>query len=199
MVEINESDINPKTFADKKFIYVDIASVENGTGEISYDSEISGIDAPSRARRLAQKGDTLISTVRPNLKAFAYLNQNVENTVFSTGFAILHPKDNTVLRNKLIYIFFMNLDIVMQQIVAAMPKGQYPSINKTDIENILIPVPPIDVQDKIIRECDIIDKEYASSRMTIASYRMKISQIFDNLEIVNKSKRGGGNSIGTNL
>ena len=196
MVEINESDINPKTFADKKFIYVDIASVENGTGEISYDSEISGIDAPSRARRLAQKGDTLISTVRPNLKAFAYLNQNVENTVFSTGFAILHPKDNTVLRNKLIYIFFMNLDIVMQQIVAAMPKGQYPSINKTDIENILIPVPPIDVQDKIIRECDIIDKEYASSRMTIASYRMKISQIFDNLEIVNKSKRGGVIQLG---
>lgn len=112
--------------------------------------------------------------------------------MFSTGFAILHPKDNNVLRDKLIYVFFMNLDIVMQQIVAAMPKGQYPSINRTDIENILIPVPPIDVQDKIIRECDIVDKEYASSRMTITSYRKKIAKIFDDLEIVKKSKMGGG-------
>lgn len=191
LVEINSNDINPQNSPDKKFIYVDIASVQNGTGEISYDNEILGKDAPLRARRVARKGDTLISTVRPNLKAFAYLKENVENVVYSTGFAILRSKDEMILKNQIIYIFFMNLDIIMDQITAAMPKGQYPSINKTDIENIKIPLPPIKVQENLISECEKIDEEFATSRMTMDAYRRKITDIFDNLQIVKKSKIGG--------
>ena len=36
-----------------------------------------------------------------------------------------------------------------------------------------------------------IDKEYATSRMTIETYRKKISEIFDNLEVIAKEKMGG--------
>ena len=75
----------------------------------------------------------------------------------------------------------------MDQIIEKMPKGQYPSINKADIESLQIPVPPIEIQKKIISECEAIDKEYATSRMTIETYRKRISEIFDNLE----EKMGG--------
>ena len=37
---------------------------------------------------------------------------------------------------KLIYIYFMNLEPLMDQIIEKMPKGQYPSINKADIESL---------------------------------------------------------------
>lgn len=45
----------------------------------------------------------------------------------------------------------------MDQIIEKMPKGQYPSINKADIESLQIPVPPIEIQKKIISECEAID------------------------------------------
>ena len=197
IININQSEINPSLYPDKEFTYVDIASVENGTGKISLEHKILGKDAPSRARRLVAKGNTILSTVRPNLKAFAYADKEFEDTVFSTGFAILMPKDEKVILPKLLYIYFMNLDSLMEQIMEKMPKGQYPSINKNDIESLKIPLPPIKVQEEIITECDKIDEEYNTSRMSIETYRQKIAEIFNRLEVVSR-QNGGGNSLTIN-
>lgn len=79
----------------------------------------------------------------------------------------------------------------MDQIVEKMPKGQYPSINKADIESLQIPVPPIEIQKKIISECEAIDAEYNTSRMAIETYRQKISDIFNKLEVITKDKMWG--------
>ena len=190
VVDINQQEINPTQYPDKEFVYVDIASVENGTGKMSFDQKILGKDAPSRARRLVSKGNTILSTVRPNLKAFAFADKDYKDTVFSTGFAILMPKDVKKLHPKLLYIYFMNMETLMQQIIDKMPKGQYPSINKTDIESLLIPIPPFDIQKTIVKECESVDKEYNNSRMSIETYRHKIAEIFDRLEVV--ARNGGG-------
>lgn len=190
LILINEKDKNPTESPDKNFIYVDISSVENGTGIVSYDNKLLGKNAPSRARRYALSGSTLVSTVRPNLRAFAYISEEHKEAVYSTGFAILRSKDEKRLLNKLIYIYFMNLEPLMEQIIEKMPKGQYPSINKADIESLQIPVPPIEIQKKIISECEAIDAEYNTSRMAIETYRQKISDIFNKLEVITKDKMG---------
>lgn len=39
------------------------------------------------------KGDILMSTVRPNLKAFSYVDFDTKGFVASTGFAVLTPKN----------------------------------------------------------------------------------------------------------
>lgn len=194
LVNINQLDFNPTKYPEQEFVYVDIASIENGTGKISLEQKILGKNAPSRARRLVVKGNTILSTVRPNLKAFAYADRDFDNTVFSTGFAILMPKDEKELIPKLLYLFFMNMDFLMQQIIEKMPKGQYPSINKNDIESLRIPLPPIPIQKIIISECDKIDEEYNNSRMSIDTYRQKIADIFERLEVVSR----GGNLLSVN-
>ena len=185
VVDINQQDINPTQYPNKEFVYIDIASVENGTGNMSFDHKILGKDAPSRARRIVSKGNTILSTVRPNLKAFAFADKDYNDTVFSTGFAILMPKDINALLPKLLYIYFMNMESLMQQIIYKMPKGQYPSINKADIESLMIPLPPISIQQKMVDECKKMDEEYNTSRMTIETYRQKIADIFHNLDATN--------------
>lgn len=49
-----------------------------------------------------------------------------------------------------------------------------------------IPIPPIElnIQDKIIEECESIDKEYETIRMTIEEYRSKIESLFVKLNII---------------
>lgn len=55
----------------------------------------------------------------------------------------------------------------------------------------LVPIPPIEIQQQIISECEKIEKEYNSTRMTIENYRKKIEELFDELDVISMSTRGG--------
>ena len=138
---LNEFSINPNETPEKEYTYVDIDAVENETGIISFDKKIIGENAPSRARRLAKGESTLISTVRPNLRGFAYLDSERPDTIYSTGFAIIRSKNTKKLLNKLIYLCFRYSQKLMAQMINAMPKGSYPSINQSDINNLMLPIP----------------------------------------------------------
>ncbi|WP_177565182.1 N-6 DNA methylase [uncultured Phascolarctobacterium sp.] len=156
LITVNATSIDPKKeFADKEFIYVDISSVENGTGVIDYSNKLKGENAPSRAKRVAKKNDVIISTVRPNLKGFSFLDESpTPNTIYSTGFAILSIKDYDKILPKYLYILFMNSDDLMLQMKKVMEKSSYPSINKDDIKSFIVSVPTIKQQESIIEEWD---------------------------------------------
>ena len=132
---INEMSINPAITPNKEFIYIDIDAIQNGTGIINWSKVIRGNQAPSRARRVALSGSTLISTVRPNLKGFAYVEAEKPNAVYSTGLAILKSKNTEVLEDKMIYYQFMYSDKMLRQMIDAMPQGSYPSINVADLSS----------------------------------------------------------------
>lgn len=168
-VDLNLESFNPKSEPNKEFTYVDIDSIIKGTGIINFDKKVTGRRAPSRARRLASKESTIISTVRPYLKGFAYVDKEHKDTVFSTGFAILKSKDNKTLLNKLIYSYFMFSNELMRQMEVAMPKASYPSINKDDIENFLIPIPDINVQKSILKEIGKREKEIIKAQLIVNS------------------------------
>lgn len=53
-----------------------------------------------------------------------------------------------------------------------------------------IPLPPLNIQQQIVTECKAIDNEFNTSRMTIETYRKKISEVFENLDVIKSS--GGG-------
>jgi len=61
------------------------------------------------------------------------------------------------------------------------------------LKNTQIPIPPLDIQRIIIAECDKIDEEYNTSRMSIETYRQKIAEIFERLEVLSKQVGGGEN------
>lgn len=184
LVFLNEQTINPSKW-DKEIIYVDISSVEKNTGIISYSDKIIGKKAPSRARRIAKDHSVLISTVRPNLKGFAYVDKEVKDAIYSTGFAILRPQNESVLKSKYLYYMFMYLDVVMSQIKAMMPKGAYPSINADNIKKIRIPLPNSDVQNSVINSIEVIEKKFHSSRMKVEDLQKEVMKVFINNKIVN--------------
>ena len=166
---VNVDTIDPGAYPDKTFTYVDIDAVRNGEGTFVTDKKILGSNAPSRARRLARSNSTLVSTVRPNLKGFAYVENEIKDAVYSTGFAVLKSKDTEVLLDKMIYYMFMYSNDLMEQMIAAMPKGSYPSINKDDIENFIIPIPPIDEQKKIVAEVVNYEAKIAKAKVVMES------------------------------
>ena len=155
MCAINEHSVNPEVeYGENNFTYIDISSVESGTGKIDKSHMVKGVDAPSRARRHFDRGDILLSTVRPNLKAFSYIDFDTTGFVASTGFAVLTPKN---IHGKYLYYMLMD-DYVANQLNSAMSKAMYPSVNRADLEDLNILCPPAEEQANIVNQ---IEKEFA--------------------------------------
>ena len=103
--------------------------------------------------------------------------------------ASLIPKDKSEVLDK--YLFYMFNGRLIDFTTGDKAFGK--SLNSTYLNNeVKVPVPPIEIQKKIISECEAIDAEYNTSRMTIETYRQKISDIFDELEVLAIDKVGGG-------
>ena len=130
--------------------------------------KILGKDAPSRARRVAHQHNIIISTVRPYLKGFAYLKEEMKDCIFSTGFAILESQDTDILLNKTLYYAFMYYHDLMEQMESVMKKAAYPSIKKSDMEHFRIPVPPLALQRNLTKEIDDLEQQIIAAKSMIA-------------------------------
>ncbi len=165
----NTETIDPRKFPEDRFTYVDIQSVGKDDGKIDYTQEILGKYAPSRARRVAKQGEFIISSVRPNLKGFAYLDNSVEKCVFSTGFFVVNTKNEQIILNRFGFYLFMYFQDILNYMIAKMDKGQYPSINSKDFSNIKIPLPPISEQKKIVAQITKIENEILALQEQISA------------------------------
>lgn len=72
-----------------KITYVEISAVSEGG--ISEVMRYSRGEEPSRARRRLSHGDTVLSTVRPDRKAYFLALHPEESLIASTGFAVFSP------------------------------------------------------------------------------------------------------------
>lgn len=124
-------------FKENRIEYIDITSVQNG--ELLGIQDLSLSDAPSRAKRVVRINDTLISTVRPSLKHFAFVKKAKSNTIASTGFAVVTPNK---ISPRYLYYFLTSepITIYLSQI-AETQTSAYPAFNPSIIEDIHLALP----------------------------------------------------------
>ena len=152
--EINQNSRNPaKEIPDKEFLYIDITSVESGTGEIKEIKKILGKNAPSRARRVIHQDDVIMSTVRPYLKAFAVIPPEYDNQICSTGFAVLSCNSG-ILPKFLLYALFS--EVVIEQCNKMMIGAHYPALNNEQVSEIKIPLPSLPEQKRIVARIEAL-------------------------------------------
>lgn len=125
--------------------YIDIGSVssDNKVNEIQ---SIPLDESPSRARRRIKTGDTIISTVRTYLKAIAYVSEEMNNYVCSTGFAVFSANNNLTSK----YLYYSTLSIKFIDEISKKSVGvSYPAINSSEIGNIKICKPTLKNQELV--------------------------------------------------
>ena len=105
--------------------YIDISSV--GSGKLlEQPKEILLKDAPSRAKRIVRNKDIILATVRPNLRSFLFIKNPNDNTVVSTGFAVLRIKESFDPR----YIYYAITDKRFTGYLTNNTKGtSYPAVD----------------------------------------------------------------------
>jgi type I restriction enzyme S subunit len=138
VVEINRASLAENCSEEQEFFYIDLGSVDSG--QVAFPGErIKLRDAPSRARRLFERGDVLMATVRPLLGGFAYVDFRPDDYVCSTGFAVLHPMKGTVGQ----FIFQTLFSPWFRKQYAALTAGSnYPALNASEVGELELLLPP---------------------------------------------------------
>lgn len=127
--------------------YVDTGSCTKN--EISHLQKIKRGFYPSRAKRIVNKNDIIISTVRPNQCHYAIIKEPMENMVVSTGFTVLTPKENVIPE----YLYFFLTQETITKRLSILAEGattSYPSITPDDILDIEINLPDLDYQKLVV-------------------------------------------------
>ncbi|HFG1589373.1 TPA: restriction endonuclease subunit S, partial [Vibrio cholerae] len=155
LVHVDKKSLGKKTPDDFEFKYISLSDVATGT--IGVNLEIHKYStAPSRARRVLQNGDILLSTVRPNRKGFAKISEKHADCIASTGFSVLTPKKRVSGDYIYQYIFSSH---VTGQINSLVVGSNYPAINSSDVAGLKVYCPTYEEQQKIASVLTAADKE----------------------------------------
>ncbi len=136
-VTLNKSSITKK-YDHQSILYLDTSSLTKG-----YISELKALilsEAPSRAKRLVQHLDILISTVRPDQCHYGFCFKPETNLVVSTGFCTITCDTITPY-----FIYYLLTSEDMTQYLHSIAEGStstYPSLKPEDIGNVSFALPP---------------------------------------------------------
>jgi len=168
-----------QTVPGSQFTYIDVTAIDKQAGVVAGPKVLEASDAPSRARKLTQKGDVIYSCVRPYLLNVAVIDDEYDPpAIASTAFAILnglgfvHPR----------FLWIALRSPFMVELVEENQRGQaYPAINDADFAVLPFPLPPLAEQHRIVAKVDELmalcdrleearkEREVARDRLTAAS------------------------------
>jgi type I restriction enzyme S subunit len=118
--------LGDKTSPEYEFDYLDISCV--GTGFLTSKPERMKFEnAPSRARQIVQKGDTILSTVRTYLKAVYFIENDWPDLIASTGFAVLRPVEQVEPR---LLGYVLQSSTFIERVIRASIGVAYPAISE---------------------------------------------------------------------
>ncbi|MDF2954677.1 MAG: Restriction endonuclease S subunit [Candidatus Alkanophagales archaeon MCA70_species_2] len=144
VAKVNEELIN-KNYNYKIIEYIDINSVESG---LILEKKVIPLEiAPTRAKRVVRNNDILLSTVRPNLRHYAFVKYSKPNTIASTGFAVIRAKN---IEPRYLY-YYITTDFVTEYLtqIAETHTSAYPSFTPDVVENLKTPYPSPPEQSRI--------------------------------------------------
>lgn len=204
---------NPSRAASAEpFVYVDLSSVDQDAKRITGARSTRPAEAPSRARQLIERGDVLVSTVRPNLNAVAYVGDEFHGATASTGFTVLRPSNRVDGR----YLFhWVQTPEFVQDMVSKATGASYPAVSDRIVKESSLPLPPIEEQRRIAAILDHANTLRGTAAAVVASFqalrKATFRDMFGDLEAAMQEPRcdvfgdhvaelqGGRNLVGSDL
>jgi type I restriction enzyme M protein len=115
--------------------------------------------------RIANKNDILMSVRAP----VGPVNISTQEICIGRGLAAIRVNKDLALND---YIFYILKDY--EKLIKGNTGSTFSSINKRDIQEIKIPLPPIEIQQEIVEELDGYQKIIAGARMVVENWKPHI-------------------------
>ena len=167
---------NPKSQLAKIFRYVELSNITSSVGTIDGFSEVSGSEAPSRAKRVLKLNDVILSSVEGSLGKVALVGKEQEGYLASNGFFQFRSKD--ILPEVLLVLaksFVLQMQFEKQTagtILTAVPKEA--------VKNIVVPKLNKSTQKKI---ADLVQKSHeahSKAKQLLEQAKSKVEDLIKN-------------------
>ncbi|WP_028957296.1 restriction endonuclease subunit S [Sulfitobacter sp. 20_GPM-1509m] len=176
--------IDPRKSPEKSFNYIDVSSVSNLTYTIEATQELTGNEAPSRARRLVSKDDIIFATIRPTLMRIAQVPKHLDGEVCSTGYIVLKP--SKLIEPRFLFYALFRPEF-MDQMAELQSGASYPAVTDKQVLQHKIPLPPLEEQKRIVTKLDqaftALNRARGHAEANLADaeelYRATIGQLFE--------------------
>ncbi len=129
--------------------YVDLASIEKDLGIVKDYKMIKSSETPSRARQKVEKEDLLVASLSGSLKSIAIIDKDETNIIASTGFHVIKKSEN--YNNWYLWALFRT-DVYQILLDREATGAIMSAINRISFLNLSIPLPPLELQNKIAEE-----------------------------------------------
>lgn len=149
--DISQNNISTYSLSEKwDFVnYLDTGNVTQNVIDSIQFIELKKEKLPSRARRKVRLNDIIYSTVRPNQQHYGRITKEIENLLVSTGFAVI-TVDPVQADSKFVYYVITQKEYTEKlQTIAEQNVSTYPSIKPSDLEDLVLCLPPLEIQRKI--------------------------------------------------
>lgn len=172
--KVSLSTINLQTYISTENM------IEGRNGVVQYE----GIPKMDKATAY-QKGDILISNIRPYLKKIWMANYNGGCSNDVLVFRNIQP--NNILNQYLYQI--LSSDIFFDNMNGSSKGVKMPRGDKKSILNFQIPLPPKEIQQKISEECAALDNEYRNNEAILTNANEQIGNIIKKIGGLSETKR----------
>ena len=129
-----------KDYPFSEIFYLDTGSITKG--KVDNYQKIALKDAPSRAKRLLSNNDIIYSSVRPANRHYGFFSNPIHNLVVSTGFIVITCNEKKLCPLFLYYYLAQEQIVEELHSIAEGSTSAYPSLLPTDIESMVISIPP---------------------------------------------------------
>ena len=130
--------------------YLDTGNITQNVIDSIQRIDLSQEKLPSRAKRKVRENSIVYSTVRPNQLHYGIIRNQPENFLVSTGFTVIDVNESQAVAEYIYYYLTQKEIVESLQAIGEQSVSTYPSIKPSDIEDIEIPLPSLDIQKKIV-------------------------------------------------
>lgn len=166
---------DPQKMGDAAINYLGLENVRSLTGELVDFAPRQALSVKSRSK-IFQSDDLLFGRLRPELNK-VYLAQGAVSSGLCSGeFIVLVPKTSVIVPR---YLRHALVSSFVTQFVGKFKVGaSLPRISSEDLLSIGVPVPPMHIQEQMVRKLEEIDSEIVRLRLKVETLPNKMADAF---------------------
>ena len=153
------------------FYYITLSDIDDKSGIVKRLKQMEAHELPDRAKRMTQKGDVLVSSLKGSKEKIAIMNSEFDNVVASTGFYVV--RDSEYLPEVLYLIFRSKYyDLFIEQMSSGAIMS---SLTDKYFKQFVVPELPSEIQNEIAEEVQM----YMNDRKSAFEYLNRAVSMFD--------------------
>lgn len=167
LVEFRAERLTPCETPDETFRYIGLANIEKMTGEWNVE-EVLG-DTIKSSCNVFKPNDIIFARMRPNLRKVILIPEDDIGGICSSECAVMYIKEEKRAEISLKFLEWMlRSDLVFGQLIGKVTGIGRPRITNKHLQNLKLPLPPIEEQEKIASKLEASKRNAMQLREMLA-------------------------------